>query len=344
MFKYDFYDRVRGKRKKAYLNRMYANYMLMLGANQFKYETPSFNKTNYESAIMSGISAFYQCNVKSSVNYKEWCCTPIEPATVLNNEGLPTRVTTHGSDYAMTMDVGNECILVSNNSAHAPETYFTVIADLLAETDTSTKALVKWSRMCPIPKVTTDEEIEKYVSAMKRVLDGEEITVISDNSKLLGNEHSTIDDNVLRLTDEKAIDKMHFYSEFYENLIKRACTLRGVPFAQNSKSSQSLTDELHDMDIFSLLYITDCYEQRKKDFTKCEEFMRGKGVEFSFGFDWSDIMKMQIEKIKALNEKPILENEQMEKQTEQPEEKPEKGESEGKDNGKTDDGKKSIDT
>ena len=187
--------------------------------------------------------------------------------------------------------------------------------------------------MCPIPKVTTDEEIEKYVSAMKRVLDGEEITVISDNSKLLGGEHSTIDDNVLRLTDEKAIDKMHFYSEFYENLIKRACTLRGVPFAQNSKSSQSLTDELHDMDIFSLLYITDCYEQRKKDFAKCEEFMRGKGVAFSFNFDWSDIMKMQIEKIKALNEKPLIENEQINDDNKNDERS---GENDGNENSKTD--------
>ena len=323
-----------GKNRKNFLNEMYTDYAAILAANQFDYETPDFNKFWYENSIYCGMAAFYKCPDKSSVNYDKWCCTPAHNADIVNNMGIAKSITTYGSDYALTLEVDKECIIIGNNSAYQPEYYFTVIAEMLTECDISSKALIKWARMCPIPKVSADEEIEKYKAAMNRVLDGEEVTVISDLTKLLSDKAQSTEDNILKLSDEKAIDKMHFFSEYYENLIKRACTYRGIPFTQNSKSSQSLTEELHDSDIFSTLYINDCYNQRKKDFAKCEEFMRANGEEFSFGFDWSESMKIQNEKIKAINEKPVLENEQLE--NEEPANNERGGENDGNENSQTD--------
>ena len=291
------FSTLKGKRKKFALNDMYTNYAAIMCSNQFDYETPSFNKYFYESAIMTGVAAFYKCPVKSSVNYNEWCCTPAYMADVIDNGGYANKITTHGTDYSLELTPDKDCILIANNSAHLPETYIGVIAELLTECDISTKALVKWSRMCPIPKVYTDEQIAKYTEAMRRVLDGEEITVVSDELELFKDGHSTIDDKILRLSDEKAIDKMHFYSEFYDQLIRRICTLRGVPFSTNAKSAQSLNDELHDMDIFSTFYLTDCYNQRKSDFEKAEQFSGHK-----FNFRWSEFMQIQIDKIKHMND------------------------------------------
>lgn len=287
---------LKGKRKKFALSDMYTNYAAVMCANQFDYKTPDFNKYNYEQSILTGMAAFYQCKVSGSVNYNKWCCTPAYIADTPNNEGIANKITTHGSDYATELTPDVDCILIFNNSAHMPETYIGVISELLTECDISTKALVKWSRMSPIPKVKTDEQIAKYVEAMRRVLDGEEITVISDELELFTDGHKTIDDNILRLTDEKAIDKMHFYSEFYDQLIRRLCTLRGVPFSTNAKSAQSLNDELHDMDIFSTFYLTDCYNTRAECFKKCAEFSG-----FDFGFKWSEFMQIQIDKIKKMN-------------------------------------------
>lgn len=287
---------LKGKRKKFALSDMYTNYAAVMCANQFDYKTPDFNKYNYEQSILTGMAAFYQCKVTNSVNYNKWCCTPAYIADTPNNEGIAKKITTHGSDYATELTPDLDCILIFNNSAHMPETYIGVISELLTECDISTKALVKWSRMSPIPKVKTDEQIAKYVEAMRRVLDGEEITVISDELSLFEEGHKTIDDNILRLTDEKAIDKMHFYSEFYDQLIRRLCTLRGVPFSTNAKSAQSLNDELHDMDIFSTFYLTDCYNTRLECFKKCSEFSG-----FNFDFKWSEFMQIQLDKIKKMN-------------------------------------------
>lgn len=291
-----FYKYLKGKRKKFALNEMYLSYMITMSANQFKYKTPDFNKTYYEQSILTGTAVFYKCNQKQSVNYNKWCCTPASPADVPDNEGIAKKYTTHGSDYAQEITPDKDGILIFNNSLHTPETYFCNIAEMLTETDVSTKALIKWSRMSPIPKVKSDNDIVKYTEAMNRVLNGEEITVISEEFDELSDGHKTIDDNILRISDEQAIDKMHFYSEFYDQLIRRVCTMRGIPFSTNAKSSQNLTEELHDMDIFALLYIKDCYETRKECFKKCQEFSG-----FDFDFEWSDTMKIQIEKIEKMN-------------------------------------------
>lgn len=291
-----FYRFLKGKRKKWALNEMYLNYMLTMSANQFEYKTPDFNKTYYEQSILTGTAVFYRCNVKSSVNYNKWCCTPAYSADIPDNSGIATKYTTHGSDYAQTITPDKDGILIFNNSLHSPETYFCNIAEMLTETDVSTKSLIKWSRMAPIPKVKNDNDIVKYVEAMRKVLDGDEIQVISEEFDELQEDHKTIDDVILRISDEKAIDKMHFYSEFYDQLIRRVCTMRGVPFSTNAKSSQNLTDELHDMDIFALLYIKDCFNTRQECFEKCKDFS-----DFDFDFKWSEVMQMQIEKIEAMN-------------------------------------------
>lgn len=300
-----FYNTLKGKRKKWALRDMYSEYAGLIASNQFSYITPDFTKSLYEQSIMCGIAAFYKVpNNLKSVNSGKWVCTPAFNAATPDNYGIAHKITTYGSDYSLEMEIDKDCILIRNNSLHMPENYIGVIADMLTETDISTLALLKWSRMTPIPKAKTDEQRELYIAAMKRVIDGEEITAISDPMSLFNDGHTTIDDNLLRITDEEAINKMHFYSEFYEQAIKRICTLRGIPFSSTAKSSQNLNDELHDMDIFAELYIKDCYETRKEDFKRAGEF-----ANFDFKFDWSETMKRQLEKnkkeIEAINSNQI---------------------------------------
>ena len=295
-----FYATLKGKRKKFATREMYATLAGQIAAAQFDYKTPDFNKSLYEQSIMCGLAAFYKVPKKvSSVNGGKWCCTPAFIADTPDNDGISKKITTYGTDYALELEVNKDCVLIRNNSLHTPENYIGVIADMLTETDISTLALLKWSRMTPIPKAKTEEQRVLFVEAMKRVIDGEEITAVSDPMALFNDGHCTIDDNMLRLTDEQAINKMHFYSEFYEQAVRRICTLRGIPFSSTAKSSQNLNDELHDMDIFAELYIKDCYETRKEDFKRAGEF-----ADFDFGFDWSETMKRQF----AKNELQMNEN------------------------------------
>ena len=109
--------------------------------------------------------------------------------------------------------------------------------------------------------------------------------------------HDTIDDNMLRLTDESAIDKMHFFDEHHEQLIRRIATLGGLPFSTTAKSSQNLIEELHDMDALSTFIIKDRAACRKDGFERAAAFMLEKdGVSFDFEYDLNNILKKQLEK------------------------------------------------
>lgn len=284
--------------KKGLLFDTYLTLISTIASSIFKYDTPDFNQTEYDIAIQSGLSAFYKCTDKNSKNYNLWCCTPAKNADTPKNDGIADKITTFGSDYALELTVDKDCILIENSSLHFPDFLFCHFAELFTETELSMKSLVKWSRMTPIPIVTNDNDIVKYSAVMQNVLDGKEINVISDSTKLLTDKTESIDDRMLRLTDENSIEKMHFFSEYHEQLIRRLCTLGGMPFTSTAKSSQNLQDELHDMDLFSTIFLSDRYNARKRGFERAEKFMLEKyGEKFSFNFGYNDNIKKQLTRV-----------------------------------------------
>lgn len=289
-----FIRRCSGKARKADLIEMYMNLTTLIAAAGHDYKTPDFNKYQYETAINTGVAAFYRCSYKNSVNYGKWCCTPARPAAVINNMGVADKITTAGSDYALTLTVDKDCILIYNNSALYPDYIFTAYAEQLTETDITMDKLIKWARMNPIPKAKTNEDIAKYQTAMQRILDGDDITVISDELAAFTDGHATIDDNVMRLTDESAIDKMHFIDEHHEQLVRRLATLGGLPFSTTAKSAQNLTDELHDMDALATFIINDRAACRRDGFKRASQFMLDTaGIDFDFDYHMSDVLSKQ---------------------------------------------------
>ena len=313
MYKNGFYKYLRkGTVKKSMLCDMYMNMITLVAADLHNYKTPDFNKYAYEIAINTGVAAFYKCSEKNSVNYGKWCCTPAKPAAVIDNMGIAKQITTAGSDYALTLEVDKDCILIYNNSALYPDYIFTHFAEQLTETDISMSKLVKWSRMTPIPKAKTDTDIAKYTNALQRILDGEDITVVSDELQIFRDGHETIDDNMLRLTDESAVEKLHFFDEHHEQLIRRIATLGGLPFSTTAKSSQNLIDELHDMDALSTFIIKDRAACRKDGFERAAAFMAQHDESFDFEYDLNEVLKKQLEKPELENRTQVAEVERIE--------------------------------
>ena len=292
---YGFFGR-RSLRKRD-LQDMYLNMLLRIAAAEHEYRTPDFNSYAYERAIRTGVAAFYKCPDSSSVNYDKWCCTPAAPADVIDNMLIAKKITTAGSDYACELEVEKDCILLFNNSSLYPDIMFLKYADDLTETAISASKLTKWSRMTPIPKVNSDTDITKYENIMKRILEGEDINVISEELSLLQDGHKTLDDNVLRLTDETAVNKLHFFDEHTEQILRQFATWRGLPFSTTAKSSQNLIDELHDMDAISTFMIEDEIACRRDGFERAAAFMKEyDGTEFDFAYKPSDVLQRQLER------------------------------------------------
>lgn len=305
-----------GDNNKTDISEMYMNLISQVAAYLHDYKTPDFNKYQYETAINTGVAAFYKCTDMNSVNYGKWCCTPAKMAAVRDNMGISRQITTAGSDYALTLTVDRDCILIYNNSALYPDYIFAHFAQQLTETDISMSKLVKWARMTPIPKAKTDIDIAMYTNALQRIIDGEDITIVSDNASLLTGDHQTIDDNLLRLTDENAVEKLHFFDEHHEQLIRRIATLGGLPFSTTAKSSQNLIDELHDMDALSTFIIKDRIACRRDGFERAAEFMKKYDTEFDFEYKPNEVLQKQLDKLQLEARTQLAEVERVESEVE----------------------------
>lgn len=299
LYKSGMYQYLTGtcKIRKRDIQDMYMNMLTLIAASEHEYETPDFNRYFYELAIGTGVAAFYKCPAESSVNYGKWCCTPARPADTINNMLLSKKITTAGSDYSLELEVDKDCILLFNNSSLYPNFIFCKYAEDLTETAISASKLTKWSRMTPIPRVNNDTDIVKYENLMKRILEGEDINVISEELSLLQEGHKTLDDNVLRLTDETAVNKLHFFDQHSEQILRRFATLRGLPFTSTAKNSQNLQEELHDMDALSTFMIEDEIRCRREGFERAAAFMKEyDGTEFDFQYKPSDVLQKQLDR------------------------------------------------
>lgn len=284
-----------GRLRKKDISGMYLDILLRIAAGEHEYNTPDYNKYFYELAIRTGVAAFYKCTSAGSVNYGKWCCTPAKPADTINNMMLSKKITTAGSDYSLELTVDEDCILIYNNSSLEPDTLFLKYAEDLTETAISASKLTKWARMTPIPKVNNDTDIIKYEELMKRILDGEDINVITEELSLLQEGHKTLDDNVLRLTDESSVDKLHFFDQHSEQILRKFATLRGLPFSSTAKNAQNLQEELHDMDAISTFLIEDEIACREDGFKRAAVFMKEKYDEdFDFAYKPSETLIRQL--------------------------------------------------
>lgn len=299
IYKSGFYQYITGAYSinKRDIYDMYTNILLLISANEHEYKTPDYNKYFYELAIRTGIAAFYKCTAAGSVNKGKWCCTPARPAATINNMMTADTITTSGSDYSCELKVDKDCILIYNNSSLYADMLICKYAEDLTETAVSASKLTKWSRMTPIPRVNSDTDIIKYEELLKRILEGEDINVITEERSLLEEGHRTLDDNVLRLTDETAVNKLHFFDQHAEQILRRFATLRGLPFTSTAKNSQNLQEELHDMDAISTFIIRDEINSRREGFKRAAEFMKDfDGTEFDFEYKPSETLIQQLER------------------------------------------------
>lgn len=247
----------------------------------FDYDCPGgLTKLQVESALIdNGIACFYKCPVTTSVNYDKWCCTPAFPADIVDNNKTFNKCTTSGTDYSLELTVDKDCILFFNNSTKTSDQIAFKYATILGETDKTIDTIVKWSRLVPIPKVINDSDVAKYKMIMTDILNGSLINVISDKTQLIKTDNQNKNDDLLELTDSTASDKLHFLSEFRQDVIKRLCTLYGIPLTLSAKNTQILSSELHAMDLYSLYILRDRYLARKDNFDRAKKYM---GFDFNF--------------------------------------------------------------
>ena len=279
---------------------LYSSIIELIGAEQFTWRgLPEPMNSHYtERAINTGYAVAYEIPDNISMACKGFAITPAAFIGEPNQIGETNTVITRGTDYSLTIDLTEDkAVLIKNNDYFYSE-YPNLLwfADMLARTDASEKALIIWSKVHPIAKATSGIDGEKLKEVIKAIINDDEsfFDIINDDTKVVTGQPSSRDDSVLRLSDENAVEKMHFLSEFHYELIRRYCTLYNIPFRTTSKSAQNLESELHNTDIFSKIINENRLKCRKDAAAKISEMF---GVDCSV--DFSDVIKMENEVIAA---------------------------------------------
>lgn len=255
----------------------YSDIINTIGWSMFEWSgiPDELSSDEIERAVNCGVAAVYRVPASSgSVSAGMLVCTPVEWVGVIKADNTANKFITHlpDGDFSLTNKQIGDYVLIRNNFENSCDYDFTEwYAEMLNETDISENQLIKWSRMTPIAKAVSDADIGKIETALRRVYNGEPWVVISDFAKLAGGGSPTSrDDAVLRLTDETAIEKMHFLSEYHYELIRRLCNLYNIPFHTTAKSAQNLESELHNTDIFSRMLPEKKLQWRRKSIAEFE--------------------------------------------------------------------------
>ena len=222
-----------------------------------------------ERAVNCGAAVVYKVPEETgSASAGMWVCTPVEWVGVRKADNTADDFLTwlpYGDYCVNKKQLNGQYVIIRNNFEQSSDYDFTEwTATMLNETDISEMQLIKWSRMTPIAKTLNDNNTGEIENILRRVYEGEPWAVMSDPSKLITGQSATRDDVVLRLTDETAIERMHFLSEFHYELIRRICNLYNIPFHTTAKSAQNLESELHNTDIFSRMLPEKKLEWRRR--------------------------------------------------------------------------------
>ncbi len=262
----------------------YNNIINNIGWKRFKWTLPEnieLSSDEIERAVCCGCGVVYKVpELTGSASAGMWVCTPVEWVGVRKADNTADRFVTclPDRDLSLTSEqLTNYCIIKNNFEMSSDYDFTEWTAQMLNETDISELQLIKWSRMTPVAKVLDNASIGKLEEVLRRVYSGEPWAVYSDAGKVINNGSPTSrDDAVLRLTDETAIEKMHFLSEFHYELIRRLCNLYNIPFRTTAKSAQNLESELHNTDIFSRMLTDDGLQWRKKSLEKLSALLGGE--------------------------------------------------------------------
>ncbi len=293
---------------------LYADIIKLIGAAQFEWKNlPETINSHYaERAINSGLAAAYIVPDNISAHCKGFTITPAAFVGVPNQIGETDRLLCKGVDYEVEFDRTKDKVVIIKNNDYYYSEYPNLawFAEMLARTDDSERALIIWSKMHPIAKAQTGIDADRLKEVIKSIIEDDDLyNIIDDNTKTINPSASSRDDTVLRLTDENAVEKMHFLSEFHYELIRRYCTLYNMPFRTNSKSAQSLESELHNTDIFSQIINTNRLKCRQDAAEKINSVFG-----YNVSVDYSELIKQENKIIESnvqqeINEaKPETEN------------------------------------
>lgn len=211
----------------------------------------------------------------------------------LDNYGIGKEITitTYNGQHKVKGKIGENCVLIWNNSEYVGDFIITWFAKMFKEIDISMESNVYNSRLHPIP-IAKNSKIKSAIDNIFRTIKGENIknetySVLSEQAfeDVISGKSTPVE--VVNLTDVNNIDKIQYLSKFHDDLLRRFCTLYGHAMQTSGKMAQQTTEELQGYNSFSMIIPSNRLEEREKGITEFNRiFNENVTIEYSEAWDY----------------------------------------------------------
>lgn len=187
----------------------------------------------------------------------------------LNEYGLGTNYVgaTCGASY--DGKINQDLIVGQNNSIRTGRVNLLErYSGLLANLEESISIGVVNSRMLPIIEAADEKDVNQIESIVKQSRSGEPVAMTSKRLNSLFEDNAT-SLNTVELFKSADVNKLQYYSRFYEDTLKRLWIESGVEITNKDKAAQVNSEELESYRAYSRITIEDMLKCRKK---MCEDF------------------------------------------------------------------------
>lgn len=162
-------------------------------------------------------------------------------------------------------EIGKDVAIIYNNSSHTPQTDLFFDAQSFAETDKSVNCNLLFARLAPMFSAGDDKTIDAIKSAIENLIAGNLEIVLDENTIDMMGMGKTENIHVLdTFQHPERVQYLQYLSQYFDVLMRRHFSRRGLSIKTPTKAAQQSTDEIHGMDSVTWFYAINKLNERKK--------------------------------------------------------------------------------
>lgn len=151
--------------------------------------------------------------------------------------------------------IGRDCVIMYNNTARFAQTDLIFDAMQLTELDKSSTSNVIFARIAPLFSCSDDRSKDAVKEIIQNVIDGNIEAVVSENlADMLGFGSSDGIKTIDLFDHPERVQYLQYLSQYYDVIMRRHFSRRGLTIKTPTKAAQQSTDEIHGMDSVSWYY------------------------------------------------------------------------------------------
>lgn len=196
----------------------------------------------------------------------------------------------------LTGTVGKDIAVCYNNTARGAQWDLVTDADIFADIDRSTKTNVLFARVAPILQYSSDGQRKALQEILKKVVDGELDTIMSDNVFDALGESKDGGIQKIEITEPEKAQYIQYLSRLFDVRMQRHFARRGLTIKTSDKQAQISKDEIHGFDAVSWFYPLSKLKARKEGAEMINRIF-GTNISVEFSYLW----KQEYEAYKIRN-------------------------------------------